>query len=155
MQFYARFQDEVVAEPALVADHVARGRERVSDSFRRIFDEAMVRAHDEVVAAPADTAAKVRFVAIYQVVLEATLGLTTFKFSTEFLEREGLLPGFVEGIRRFTVTRHGNRLWRLVPARDSGGSPGDGGCRAHCVSCCQRSRTRYARRAMVTLACWA
>jgi ribonucleoside-diphosphate reductase beta chain len=116
MQFYARFQDEVVAEPALVADHVARGRERASDSFWRIFDEALVRAHDELLAAPADTAAKVRFVAIYHLVLEATLGLTTFKFSTEFLEREGLLPGFVEGYSKIhrDETRHiGYGVWYL------------------------------------------
>ena len=29
--------------------------------------------------------------------LEATIGLTTFKFATEFLKREDLLPGFVQG----------------------------------------------------------
>lgn len=30
MQFYARFQDEVIGDPALIAEHVARGRERSS-----------------------------------------------------------------------------------------------------------------------------
>ena len=29
---------------------------------------------------------------IYHLILEATLGLTTFEFSTRFMEREGLLP---------------------------------------------------------------
>ena len=37
------------------------------------------------------------FVTIYHQVLEATLGLTTFEFTTRFLNREGLLPGFVAG----------------------------------------------------------
>src|SRR5947209_12199803 len=68
MQFYARFQDEVVADPALIAAHVARGRERVSDAFRRIFDESLVEAHEQLVAAPGDLAAKVRFVTIYHLV---------------------------------------------------------------------------------------
>ena len=35
MQFYARFQDEVVAEPDLIAAHVERAREHVSPAFRR------------------------------------------------------------------------------------------------------------------------
>jgi len=49
-------------------------------------------------------------------VLEATLGLTTFKFATEFLEREGLLPGFVEGYSKIhhDETRHiGYGVWFL------------------------------------------
>jgi ribonucleoside-diphosphate reductase beta chain len=116
MQFYARFQDEVVGDPELIAAHVARGREHVSDAFRRIFDEALVEAHEQLVVAPADLAAKMRFVAIYHLVLEATLGLTTFKFATEFLEREALLPGFVEGYSKIhhDETRHiGYGVWFL------------------------------------------
>jgi ribonucleoside-diphosphate reductase beta chain len=116
MQFYARFQDEVVGDPELIAAHVARGREHVSDAFRRIFDEALVEAHEQLVVAPADLAAKMRFVAIYHLVLEATLGLTTFKFATEFLERDALLPGFVEGYSKIhhDETRHiGYGVWFL------------------------------------------
>jgi ribonucleoside-diphosphate reductase beta chain len=116
MQFYARFQDEVVGDAGLINEHVTRGREHVSDAFRRIFDEALVAAHEELVAAPADLAAKVRFVTIYHLVLEAALGLTTFKFATDFLEREGLLPGFVEGYSKIhrDETRHiGYGVWFL------------------------------------------
>ncbi len=116
MQFYARFQDEVVAAPATVAEHVARAREHVSDAFRRIFDEALVQAHEELVAAPGDLGAKVRFVTIYHQILEGTLGLTTFHFATELLEREGLLPGFVEGYSKIhhDETRHiGYGVWYL------------------------------------------
>src|SRR6188472_4254889 len=46
MQFYARFRDEVVAEPAAISRHVARAREQLSAAFRRIFDEALVEAHE-------------------------------------------------------------------------------------------------------------
>ena len=35
MQFYARFQDEVVAEPATVAAHVERARSEVTPAFRK------------------------------------------------------------------------------------------------------------------------
>ncbi len=116
MQFYARVQDEVVADPARIADHVARAREQVSDAFRQIFDVALVQAHDRLVAAPADLDAKVRFVTIYHQILEGTLGLTTFHFATEFLQREALLPGFVEGYSHIhhDETRHiGYGVWFL------------------------------------------
>jgi len=116
MQFYARFQDEVVADPATVGAHVKRARESVSDAFRQIFDIALVQAHEQLVAAPADLAAKVRFITIYHLILEGTLGLTTFKFATDYLAEGGLLPGFVEGysLIHHDETRHiGYGVWYL------------------------------------------
>jgi ribonucleoside-diphosphate reductase beta chain len=108
MQFYARFQDEVVAAPEAIAAHVERSREQVSDAFRQIFDVELVRAHEQLVQEPASVAAKVRFVTLYHIILEATLGLTSFKFTTDHLSREALLPGFVEGYSRIhqDETRH-------------------------------------------------
>jgi ribonucleoside-diphosphate reductase beta chain len=97
MQFYARFQDEVVADPAAIAAHVERAREQISPAFRAIFDTALVEAHEQLLAAPSDAQAKVRFVTLYHLILEGTLGLTSFNFVTGYLEREGLLPGFVDG----------------------------------------------------------
>jgi ribonucleoside-diphosphate reductase beta chain len=116
MQFYARFQDEVVAEPATLSAHVDRAREQVSDAFRQIFDVALVQAHERLVANPSSRAAKVGFVTLYHLVLESTLGLTTFKFATDYLSREGLLPGFVEGYSKIhhDETRHiGYGVWYL------------------------------------------
>jgi ribonucleoside-diphosphate reductase beta chain len=116
MQFYARFQDEVVAAPDVIAAHVERAREQVSDSFRQIFDVALVEAHEQLVAAPDGLAAKVRFVTIYHLILEGTLGLTSFRFITDYLKRGGLLPGFVDGYSRIhrDETRHiGYGVWFL------------------------------------------
>jgi ribonucleoside-diphosphate reductase beta chain len=106
MQFYARFQDEVVGEPAAIAAHVARARAQVSPAFRTMFDEKLVAAHDRLVDNPRDRAAKVAFVTLYHQMLEGTLGLTTFEFSTRLLEREGLLPGFVEGYSKIHHDEH-------------------------------------------------
>jgi ribonucleoside-diphosphate reductase beta chain len=119
MQFYARFRDEVIAQPQVIAAHVARAREQVSDSFRELFDGALVRLHDELVANPADLAAKVRFVTLYHLVLESTLGLTTFRFVTGYLEEHDLLPGFVDGYSKIhhDETRHiGYGVWFLREA---------------------------------------
>jgi ribonucleoside-diphosphate reductase beta chain len=116
MQFYARFQDEVVAEPAVIGAHVERARLGVSDAFRHIFDGELVSAHERLVAEPASLEAKVRFVTLYHLILEGTLGLTTFKFTTDYLTGEALLPGFVEGYSKIhhDETRHiGYGVWYL------------------------------------------
>src|ERR671933_237560 len=41
MQFYARFQDEVVDSPDAIAEHVERARAQLSDAFRLLFDKAL------------------------------------------------------------------------------------------------------------------
>lgn len=128
MQFYARFQDEVVADPATIAAHVERAREQISPAFRLIFDEALVEAHEQLVANPQDPAAKVRFVTLYHQILEGTLGLTSFNFVTGYLEREGLLPGFVEGYSRIhhDEQRHiGYGTWYLREAVAADASLGE------------------------------
>jgi len=116
MQFYARFQDEVVAAPNVIGAHVQRARQHISDSFRQLFDVALVNAHAQLVAAPADLTAKVSFVTLYHLVLESTLGLTTFKFITDYLSANQLLPGFVDGYSKIhhDETRHiGYGIWYL------------------------------------------
>src|SRR5437016_5740850 len=65
MQFYARYQDEVLASPAEIAAHVLRAREVVSEAFRHIFDVALVQAHERLLAKPDDLTTKVSFVTLY------------------------------------------------------------------------------------------
>jgi ribonucleoside-diphosphate reductase beta chain len=97
MQFYARFQDEVVADSQAIGAHVELARAQLSPAFSEIFDKALVEAHERLVANPADAGAKVDFVTTYHMVIEGTLGLTAFNFIVRYLERESLLAGFVEG----------------------------------------------------------
>jgi ribonucleoside-diphosphate reductase beta chain len=128
MQFYARFQDEVVAAPEVIAAHVERARGNVSDAFRHIFDEELLAAHTRLLAEPSSLAAKVGFVTLYHLVLEATLGLTTFKFTTDYLSGEGLLPGFVEGYSKIhhDETRHiGYGIWFLRETVQANPDTGD------------------------------
>lgn len=128
MQFYARFQDEVVSGPAVIAAHVERARAQVSPAFQTIFDDKLVAAHERLLANPGDRAAKVAFVTIYHLILEATLGLTTFEFSTRFLAREGLLPGFVEGYTKIHHDEHrhiGYGIWFLRQAVTEDDGMGD------------------------------
>jgi ribonucleoside-diphosphate reductase beta chain len=103
MQFYARFQDQVITDPAAIADHVARAREVLSEPFKRVFDEALVDAHVRLVADPRNREAKVDFVTIYHMVLEGTLGIVTSHFLLDLLRRRELLPGFVDGYSRIAA----------------------------------------------------
>ncbi|HME03142.1 MAG TPA: hypothetical protein VKG38_08950, partial [Solirubrobacteraceae bacterium] len=64
----------------------------------------------------------------YHLILEATLGLTTFEFSTRFLNREGLLPGFVAGYTKIhhDEQRHiGYGIWFLRQAVTQTPAKGD------------------------------
>ena len=100
MQFYARFQNEVIADPAAIAAHVARAREVLGDAFEQVFDQALVQAHDRLRLDPSDRESKVRFVTIYHMVIEGTLGLTASHFILDYLRERDLLPGFTEGYGR-------------------------------------------------------
>jgi ribonucleoside-diphosphate reductase beta chain len=103
MQFYARFQNEVIGDPAAIAAHVARAREVLGAPFKKLFDEALVSAHDRLVREPRDREAKVDFVTIYHMLLEGTLGITASHFLLDFLRDRGTLPGFVDGYGRIAA----------------------------------------------------
>ena len=103
MQFYARFQDEVIADPATIAAHVERSREVLGEPFKQIFDEALVQAHDRLLADPGDREAKVDFVTIYHMILEGTLGIVTSHFLLDLLREREFLPGFVDGYSRIAA----------------------------------------------------
>jgi ribonucleoside-diphosphate reductase beta chain len=103
MQFYARFQNEVISDPAAIAAHVERARAVLGAPFRKIFDEALVGAHDRLCHEPRNREAKVDFVTVYHMVIEGTLGLTASHFLLGFLEERGVLPGFVDGYGRIAA----------------------------------------------------
>jgi ribonucleoside-diphosphate reductase beta chain len=103
MQFYARVQNEVIADRAAIGAHVERAREVLGAPFRKLFDEALVEAHDRLRREPRDRAAKVDFVTIYHMVLEGTLGITASHFLLDLLRRRDKLPGFVDGYSRIAA----------------------------------------------------
>ena len=60
MQFYARFQNEVVADPDAIAGHVERARQVLGEPFKKVFDEALVEAHDRLRLDPRNRAGEGR-----------------------------------------------------------------------------------------------
>jgi ribonucleoside-diphosphate reductase beta chain len=124
MQFYARFQNEVVADPAVIAEHVERARTVLGEPFRKVFDEALVDAHDRLRREPRNREAKVAFVTIYHMIIEGTLGITASHFLLDFLSERDLLPGFADGYGRIAADeqRHiayGTQFLQQAVAKDA------------------------------------
>ena len=119
MQFYARFRDE---DNRLTGDHRrARptGPRARSPAFERLFDGALVQAHQDLLDSPGDISAKVRFVTIYHLILESTLGLTAFRFIASTWNARGFCPASSRGYSKIhhDETRHiGYGVWFLREA---------------------------------------
>ena len=106
-QFFDRFYREVIGiEGDDWESRLARVREEVNDAFVKLFDEVLVDANRRLIADPADLEAKVDFVTTYHMVIEGTLALTGQWTITEYLEENGLLPGFVEGFKKVSRDEH-------------------------------------------------
>src|SRR2546428_5948419 len=128
LQFYNRFQNEVIAAPETIGAHVARAREQLSDAYRTVFDEGLVGAHERLAPGPSDAAAQGDLGTTYHMVIEGTLGVTAFHFITQYLEREGLLPGFVAGYSHIASDeqRHlAYGTWYLREAVEADGKLGE------------------------------
>jgi len=106
-QFFDRFYREVIGlEGDDWETRLARVREDVNDAFVRLFDEELVDANQRLIADPSDLHAKVDFVTTYHMVIEGTLALTGQWTITDYLERSGALPGFVEGFKKISRDEH-------------------------------------------------
>jgi ribonucleoside-diphosphate reductase beta chain len=106
MQFFDRLHEEVMKLDGGLSSRLAAVREHVNDSFVKLFDEVLRDAERRLIANPRDIEAKVDFVTIYHMVIEGTLALTGQRFITEYYEREGIMPGFVEGFNKVARDEH-------------------------------------------------
>jgi ribonucleoside-diphosphate reductase beta chain len=107
VQFFDRFYREVfeVNNPE-ITDRLARVRQDLNKHFIKLFDEVLVDAGQRLIADPSDIEAKVDFVTVYHMVIEGVLALTGQNFITQFCEREGVMPGFVEGFSKVARDEH-------------------------------------------------
>jgi ribonucleoside-diphosphate reductase beta chain len=107
MQFFDRFYREVVGmRDADIQDRLAKVRENLNDAFVKLFDEALVEAGVRLIADPTSVEAKVEFVTAYHMVIEGTLALTGQWTITDYWEKTGKMPGFLEGFRNVARDEH-------------------------------------------------
>ena len=107
MQFFDRYYREVFGvDGERIEDRLARVRENVTDAFLTLFDENLVEAGERLIRDPSDLATKVEFITAYHMVIEGTLALTGQHFLLDYFEKNGLLPGFVEGFSNIARDEH-------------------------------------------------
>jgi ribonucleoside-diphosphate reductase beta chain len=107
MQFFDRYYREVFGlDDERMEDRLAQVRENVTDAFVTLFDDNLVKAGERLIADPSDLGTKVEFITMYHMVIEGTLALTGQHFLLDYFEKQGLLPGFVEGFSNIARDEH-------------------------------------------------
>ncbi|HEX7292578.1 MAG TPA: ribonucleotide-diphosphate reductase subunit beta [Conexibacter sp.] len=105
--FFDRFYSEVgVLEADGLDARLAETSEHLNPEFGTLFDELLKRRVDRLAAEPEDVETLVEAVTIYHMVIEGMLALTGQHFIIDYNEREGTLPGFVEGFTNVARDEH-------------------------------------------------
>ncbi len=107
VRFFERFYREVgVLEADGLSEMLAETSEHLNDNFGVLFDEMLKKRTDRLSAEPEDTEVLVEAITLYHMVIEGMLALTGQHFIMDFNEREGTLPGFVEGFQKVARDEH-------------------------------------------------
>jgi ribonucleoside-diphosphate reductase beta chain len=105
-QHFNRFYEQVLGIDGTFEARLERARRDLNPAFVEMFDDVLVEWGRRLVADPRDIAAKVDFVTLYHMIIEGTLALTGQYFLTDYMERHGILPGWVEGFRLISQDEH-------------------------------------------------
>src|SRR3954453_21166601 len=105
-QHFNRFYEQVLQIDGTFEDRLERARRGLNDPFLELFDLHLVNACDRLMADRTDREAKVDFVTTYHMIIEGTLALTGQYFITDYMTKNDLLPGFVEGFENISRDEH-------------------------------------------------
>jgi ribonucleoside-diphosphate reductase beta chain len=105
-QHFNRFYEQVLGLDGTFDDRLAIARKQLNPAFIEMFDGVLVEWGKRLVEDPRDLEAKIDFVTLYHMIIEGTLALTGQWFLTEYMERHGILPGWVEGFRLISQDEH-------------------------------------------------
>jgi ribonucleoside-diphosphate reductase beta chain len=105
-QHFNRFYEQVLGLDGTFEDRLGRAREDLNRAFIEMFDGVLVDWGQRLLENPRDIEAKVDFVALYHMIIEGTLALTGQWFLTDYMERRGILPGWVKGFKLISQDEH-------------------------------------------------
>jgi len=98
MVFFDRYYREVFGVTAgTLSENVNAQRAHMNDEYGQLFDGILHGCAETLRKDPTDTAALVRGVTVYMIVIEGTLALTGARFMIRALKELDLLPGFRQG----------------------------------------------------------
>ena len=108
VRFFDRFYSEVgIYEGGDgIGERLRRTEEHLNPAFNQLFDEMLKRRVDRLAAEPGDTECLVEAITLYHMIIEGVLALTGQHFIIDYNEREGTLPGFVEGFTKVARDEH-------------------------------------------------
>lgn len=105
--FFDRFYSEVdVLGVEGLEEKLAATSEHLNPEFGVLFDEMLRSRVDRLAREPEDLETLVEAITIYHMVIEGMLALTGQHFIIDYNEREGTLPGFVEGFINVARDEH-------------------------------------------------
>src|SRR6202163_3576914 len=123
-QHFNRFYEQVLGMDGTFEDRLAQARRDLNPAFIEMFDGVLVDWGQRLISNPSDIEAKVDFVTLYHMIIEGTLALTGQWFLTDYMERNGILPGWTKGFRLISQDEHRHvayGTWFLrEKARDEG-----------------------------------
>ena len=105
-QHFNRFYEQVLGIDGTFEDRLEQARRDLNPAFIEMFDGVLVDWSRRLVENPHDIEAKVDFITLYHMVIEGTLALTGQWFLTDYMERNGILPGWVEGFKLISQDEH-------------------------------------------------
>jgi ribonucleoside-diphosphate reductase beta chain len=107
VRFFDRFYGEVgVLESGSLSERLTETSAHLNPAFNTLFDEMLRSRTSHLGEDPSDQEALVEAVTLYHMVIEGTLALTGQHFIIDYNEREGTLPGFVEGFSFIARDEH-------------------------------------------------
>jgi len=105
-QHFNRFYEQVLGIDGTFEGRLAQARGDLNPAFIEMFDGVLVDWGRRLTEDPSDIEAKVDFVTLYHMIIEGTLALTGQWFLTDFMERNQILPGWVEGFKLISQDEH-------------------------------------------------
>jgi ribonucleoside-diphosphate reductase beta chain len=122
-QHFNRFYEQVLGIDGSFEDRLRQAREDLNPAFIEMFDGVLVDWGRRLVDNPRDIEAKVDFVTLYHMIIEGTLALTGQWFLTDYMERKGILPGWVEGFKLISQDEHRHVAYGTWFLREKAGNP--------------------------------
>ena len=122
VRFFDRFYSEVgVLDAGSLTGRLEETSAHLNPAFATLFDDMLGSRVRRLAGDPTDLEAFVEAIVLYHMVIEGMLALTGQHFIIDFNEREGTLPGFVEGFNFVARDEHrhvafGSRFLRDVVA---------------------------------------
>jgi len=124
VRFFDRFYSEVgVLESSSLHERLEETSHHLNPAFHTLFDEMLGSRTRRLGEEPGDEEALVEAVTLYHMIIEGMLALTGQHFIIDYNEREGTLPGFVQGFNLIARDEHrhvafGARFLREKAAED-------------------------------------